>query len=285
MGRFINPFTDWGFKRLFGQEITKDLLINFLNDLLKDERVITDITFLSNEQTSDYPEDRVAIYDIYCETETGEKIIVEMQNKAQPFFKDRALYYLSRAITKQAKRGQNWGFDIKAVYGVFFLNFDLFDNEKFRIDVIMADRETGELFSDKMRQIFITLPLFKKEEDECKSDFDCWMYVLKHMDMIDRMPFKARNQIFERLEKMAELRTLSQDERDRYENSIDTLNSYYATIDYAKQEGLQEGLEKGIEKGIEKGVEQTALKMKNAGMDADSIAGFTGLSIDAINKL
>ena len=105
MGRFINPFTDFGFKFLFGREVEKELLIDFLNDLLVGEHVITDIRFLNNEQPPEVKTERGLIYDIYCVTDTGERIIVEMQNREQPYFKDRALFYLSRAITQQAKRG------------------------------------------------------------------------------------------------------------------------------------------------------------------------------------
>ena len=90
MGRFINPFTDFGFKFLFGREVEKELLIDFLNDLLVGEHVITDIRFLNNEQPPEVKTERGLIYDIYCVTDTGERIIVEMQNREQPYFKDRA---------------------------------------------------------------------------------------------------------------------------------------------------------------------------------------------------
>ena len=122
MGRFINPFTDYGFKFLFGREVEKELLIDFLNDLLVGEHVITDIQFLNNEQQPEVKTERGLIYDIYCRTNTGEHIIVEMQNREQPYFKDRALFYLSRAITQQARKGI-WNFQLDAVYGVFFMNF------------------------------------------------------------------------------------------------------------------------------------------------------------------
>ena len=78
MGRFINPFTDWGFKRIFGQEINKDLLIQFLNDLLVGERHITDLRFMDKEQLAETKDQRGAVYDIFCETDTKERIIVEM---------------------------------------------------------------------------------------------------------------------------------------------------------------------------------------------------------------
>lgn len=159
MSKFINPFTDYGFKLIFGREVSKDLLIEFLNDLLEGERVITDLQFLNNEQLPLYPEGRGIIYDVYCTTDTGEKIIVEMQNRMQSNFKERSIYYLSRAIVNQGRVGNEWKFEIKAVYGVFLMNFIIDKNIKLRTDVILSDRETGELFSDKFREVFIALPL------------------------------------------------------------------------------------------------------------------------------
>lgn len=89
MARFINPFTDVGFKRIFGQAIHKELLIDFLNDLLIGEKRITDITFLDKELLPDFSGDRGVIYDIYCTNEDGEQFIVEMQNREQTFFRER----------------------------------------------------------------------------------------------------------------------------------------------------------------------------------------------------
>ena len=123
MTKFINPFTDVGFKKIFGQEMTKDLLIDFLNDLLVDEKHIIDITFLDKEILPEYMGDRGVIYDIYCITESGEQFIVEMQNKQHVHFRERALYYLSKTVARQGEKGAEWKFDLKAVYGVFFMNF------------------------------------------------------------------------------------------------------------------------------------------------------------------
>ena len=119
MTKFINPFTDVGFKKIFGQEMTKDLLIDFLNDLLVDEKHIIDITFLDKEILPEYMGDRGVIYDIYCTAENGEQFIVEMQNKQYVHFRERALYYLSKTVARQGEKGAEWKFDLKAVYGVF----------------------------------------------------------------------------------------------------------------------------------------------------------------------
>lgn len=285
MGKFINPFTDYGFKKIFGQEVSKELLIEFLNDLLEGERVITDLTFLNNEQLPIYPGERIAIYDIFCTTDTGEKIIVEMQNRSQVYFKERALYYLSHAIVRQGVKGESWKFDIKAVYGVFFINFLLDENHKLRTDVILTDRETGKLFSDKLRQIFIALPLFNKTETECETDFERWIFVLNNMETLNRMPFKAQKAVFEKLEEIVDVHSLSEEDRVRYENSVNAYRDYLATIDYAAKKGVEEGFEEGFEKGRREEKFEMARNLKAMGMTSEQIMNITHLSLAEIESL
>lgn len=289
MRRFINPFTDYGFKLIFGREVSKELLIEFLNDLLEGERVIIDLTFLNNEQLPDYPEGRGIIYDVYCTTNTGEKVIVEMQNRSQSNFKERSLYYMSRAIVNQGLVGNNWMFDVKAVYGIFFMNFLLEENIKLRIDVILSDRETGELFSDKFRQIFIALPCFKKTEEECETNFERWIYVLNNMETLNRMPFKARKAVFEKLEEIADVGALSEKERELYDNSVKVYRDYLVTMDAAKREGRAEGITEGRKEGITEGRElaqiEIARKLKAKGLDPAFIAETTSLGLEEIQKL
>ena len=121
--RYINPFTDYGFKKLFGEEINKDLLLDFLNELLKEEQgVIKNITYLKTEHLGASEVDRKAIFDLYCENEKGEKFIVELQKTKQNFFKDRTLYYSTFPIREQAKR-TDWDYELKAVYTIAILDF------------------------------------------------------------------------------------------------------------------------------------------------------------------
>ena len=124
MGKFINPFTDFGFKHIFGREMDKDILIEFLNDLLEGE-----YTIMNNERLPETEQGRKVIFDIHCETDKGERIIIEMQNREQPHFKDRALYYLSHSVVEQGIKG-TWDYELAAVYGVFFLNFTLDEETK-----------------------------------------------------------------------------------------------------------------------------------------------------------
>lgn len=246
-----------GFKRIFGQEATKDLLIDFLNDLLVGEKQIKDIRFLDKELIPEFEGDRGVIYDIYCTTEDGEHLIVEMQNKPQARFRERALYYLSNTVVRQGAKGTEWKFNLKAVYGIFFMNFNLKDaSPKLKRNIMLQDTETHETFSDKLRFIFIELPCFKKQEEECETDFERWIYVLKNMEILERMPFKARKAAFEKLEKITDIAALSKEDRMKYDESIKVYRDYLVTIEGAVEEGLAKGFEKGMAQGIEKGMAQ-----------------------------
>ena len=278
MARFINPFTDVGFKRIFGQEINKDLLIDFLNALLKGERRVKDIRFLDKELLPEYENDRSLIYDIYCTDENGEQFIVEMQNREHVNFRERTLYYLSQAIARQGEKGTGWQFDLKAVYGVFFLNFRLSDlPQKLRTDIVLCDRDTHELFTDKMRYIFLELPLFDKEESECETDFERWIYVLKNMETLQRLPFKARNAVFQKLEQIVDIAALSKEDRMKYDESIKVYRDKLAIMAFERQKGQAEGRAEGKL--------EVARNLKQMGLATEAIAQATGLTAETIEAL
>lgn len=273
MSRFINPFVDRGFKLLFGQEVNKELLIDFLNDLLEGERSIEDLTFLNVEMPAETVEGRGAVFDVKCNDKNGNTFIVEVQNSPQSYFKDRGLYYLSRAISNQGQKGGEWQFTLYPVYGIFFLNFKTAGSVKLRTDVILADRETGLQFNEKLRQIYLEMPYFTKDEEACETNFERWLYVLKNMDKLDRMPFKGQKALFEKLEKMAGISNMTQEQRLQYEESLKLYRDCKNVTDYA------------MEQGKEKGVEKVATQMKLHGLDIDLIASCTGLSPEQIEAL
>ena len=281
MGKFINPFTDFGFHRIFGQEVHKELLIDFLNQLLKDERHIIDITFLNPIQQPETIDDRGVIFDIHCRDDKGGWFVVEMQNGAQPYFYDRGIYYLSRAISNQGEKGKDWKFSLCPVYGIFLLNYKMGINSKFRTDVILADRDTGRMFSDKIRQVYLELPWFTKEPDDCETDFERWLYLLKHMDTLERMPFKARKAVFDKLLEVADVANLSKDERILYDEALKRYRDYKNTIDYAEEKGV----EKGIKIGKTEEQRLIAANFKKRGVNTEMIAQCTGLSIEEIDNL
>lgn len=274
MGKFINPFTDMGFKLIFGQEVSKPILLEFLNNLLVGERKIKDLKFLDKELPRRTTDDRSLIYDIYCELENGEHIIVEMQNKSQPYFKNRTVFYTSRAIYEQGEKGTEWNYDVKAVYLIAFLNFKQDDISKdFRCDVALMDMKTREVFSDKMRLIYLQLPLFTKEPEDCKDNFERFIYVLKHMDILERMPWIAKDSVFQKLASIAEVAAMSKEDRMKYDEDLRKFRDTIGVMEGQREEGRRESK-------IE-----IARMMKTDGDSYEKISRYTGLSAEEIDKL
>ena len=274
MGKFINPFTDIGFKRIFGQEFSKPLLIDFLNNLLHGERHITDVKLLDKELPAEFQEGRTIIYDVYCETETGEKIIVEMQNRLQSNFKARTLYYAAEAIARQGEKGKDWNYDVKAVYLVAFINdHDSSFGLQFRTDVELTDRQTKQPFTDLLRLVYLQLPLFNKEAEECENDFERWIYVLKNMETLNRLPWAAQSAVFKRLAEISDLSSLTREEREHYDSAIRTYRDNIYTMEGEREKGRAEGRAEG--KAL--AMVETAIRMRQQGLPADVIFTVTGL--------
>jgi predicted transposase/invertase (TIGR01784 family) len=303
--KYIDPFTDFGFKKLFGEECNKDLLLDFLNELLhKEEGKIISITYLKNDMSGVSAESRKAVFDIHCENEKGEKFIVELQKTKQAFFKDRTLYYSTFPITKQAIQG-DWSFELKAVYTIAILNFefeeDKKDKDKYRYDVMLTDIETHKIFYDKLMFVYLEMPKFTKKVEELETRFEKWMYVIKNISRLDDIPDKLREKIFEKIFAAAEIAKLTPEE---YKDYVDSLNSYRDLkncLDYAKAEGLTEGELKGLArglaegkaeglaegevKGLAKGKAEIAQNLKSMGISIEQIATATNLTIEEIENL
>jgi predicted transposase/invertase (TIGR01784 family) len=258
--RYVNPFTDFGFKKLFGEEYNSDLLIDFLNQLLKKEQgKIKKITYLKSERLGGCVTDRKAIYDLYCENERGEKFIVEMQKSKQKFFKDRSLYYASFPISQQAKTG-DWNFELKAVYAVAILDFifdaDLKEPDKFRYDVKLSDIETNKVFYDKLTFIYLQMPKFNKSINELKTRFEKWLYVLKNLERFHNIPERFKDKIFRKLFKAAEIAGFSPEEAEQYEDSLKIYRDLKNSLDTAREEGHKQGHKQGREEGRKQGREE-----------------------------
>ena len=255
MARYINPFTDVGFKRIFGQEVSKPLLIDFLNNVLERNDRIIDLTFLDKEQVAVSPQERGIIYDVYCEADNGEKFIVEMQNKRQEFFVDRCVYYVSHAIARQGERGAEWRYQLAPVYLIAFMNFTLKDLQpRLRTEAVFMDTSVSNALSDKAHMIFLQLPYFNKEAEECVNDFERWIYTLKNMETLQRMPFAAQNAVFQKLSEITDLSKLSGDDRVKYDYSLKQYRDAYNVFMTNYEEGLAEGREEGLVKGREEGL-------------------------------
>ena len=279
--KYIDPFTDFGFKKLFGEECNKDLLLDFLNELLyKKEGKIVSLSYLKSEQLGRSEEDRKAIFDLHCENEKGEKFIVEMQKTKQNFFKDRALYYSTFPIVEQAVSG-DWNYELKAVYTVAILDFvfeeDKDDTEKYRYDVMLTDIDTHKIFYEKLSFIYLEMPKFNKKVEELKSRFEKWMYVLKNLKRLDRLPEKLREKVFEKIFSVAEIAKLTKEEYNQYVDSLKTYRDWKNSIDTARDEGEVKG--KAEEKL------EIAKNLKKDNVPVELIVKYTNLSLEDIENI
>jgi len=278
--RYINPFTDFGFKRLFGEEPNKDLLLDFLNELLRKEKGnIKTITYLKNEHLPDFGE-RKAIFDIYCENESGEKFIVEIQKAKQNFFKDRSIYYSTFPIQEQAVRG-DWNFELKAVYTVGILDFVFNDPDKDKTvvsEVKLMDTGKKEVFYDKLTFIYLQMPNFAKTLDELETHFDKWLFVIKNLPKLQERPQRLRERIFEKIFEIAEIAQFDSQERMAYEDSLKYYRDIRNSISTAREEGREEG-----EKNK---ASETANKLISMGiLTAEQIAEATGLCTEEVIRI
>ena len=243
--KYVSLLTDFGFKRVFGTEPNKDLLIDFLNTLLPAHHQIQDLSFKNNENVGntiidslrDGKAERKAIFDTYCQAENGERFIVEIQKAKQNFFKDRSVYYSTFPIQDQALKG-GWDFKLSPVYTVGILDF-VFDDHKHDetiVHVVELKNQHCEVFYEKLKFIYIELPKFTKSVNELESHRDKWLFVLKHLAELTDRPDLLQDSIFSKLFKVAEIANFSRIEQDSYQNSLKYYRDMNNVVNTSRQE-------------------------------------------------
>ena len=276
--RYINPYTDFGFKKLFGTEMNKDLLISFLNALFNnEEKEIEDVQYLNSEHLGDGYGDRRAVFDVYCKTKDGGRFIVEMQKAEQTYFKDRSLYYSTFAIREQAPKGKDWDYHLEDVYTVGVLNFEFPGDEypagSYRHEIKLKDVEDNHVFYPKLTFVYLEMPKFNKTEDELVTMFDKWMFVLRNLSRLLDRPKALQDRVFDRLFEQAEIAKYSPEERREYEVSVKNYWDYNSTMKTAATNASNERAKK------------IARRMKDDGMPVELIAKYTGLTAEEIEML
>jgi predicted transposase/invertase (TIGR01784 family) len=305
--RYIDPFTDFGFKKIFGSEPNKDLLIDFLNELLKGHKVIRTLTYAKNEHLGRTEEYRKAVFDLYCEGEEGEKFIIELQKVKQLFFKDRSIYYATFPIQEQAQKGE-WLYELKEIYTIGIMDFTFDDQqpEQYYHLVKLMETQTKRVFYDKLTFIYLEMPKFTKAEQELVTNFDKWLFLLKNLNKFNEIPAVLQERIFRKVFEIAQVSKLTPEEMNQYELDLKVKRDNYSAMvsaimeaqEKAMKEGLREGLKEGMEKGIEKGLEMgmekgidtqkrhTAIKMlKDKLFTLEQIASYTELPLETVRQL
>lgn len=335
--RFINPYTDYGFKKLFGTEQNADLLISFLNALISDDEnndPIISITYKNVEHVGEINTMRSSYFDVFCQTQSGADFIVEMQNGKQIYFKDRSLYYATIPIQEQGKKGKakaeaearamekklarlggkwlkekkkpkkGWDYHLKDVYLVAILDFVFPENEypenEYFHKIKLMDVKDKHVFYDKLTLIYLEMPKIEDMEIKLDTMRDKWMYALYSLCYTDEQPEELQEEVFQKLFREAEIARFNETQLLTYRESLRDLWDSYSTWECANKEGFEQGHEEGLaqgeeigmtkgkELGIAEGKElgitegskakalEVAQKLKDLGMDPETIARLTG---------
>jgi predicted transposase/invertase (TIGR01784 family) len=272
--KYINPFTDFGFKKIFGEEANKDLLVDFIQTLMPEKKNITTINYLKTEKLGRASTERKAIFDLYCENDKGEKFIVELQKAEQDYFKERSIYYSTFAIQEQAKKGK-WDYNWKGVYTIAIMDFSFthFLHKNVKTQVVLYDEENGMVFSDKLKYIYLEMDKFEKSIEELENYYEKWLFILKNLHLLDEIPLELRDKAFQKLFNVAEIAKYDVKDRQKYEDSLKYYRDMENSLDLQYRTGRKEG---------------TLEIAKNAileGADNHFISKITGLSVEQIEEL
>ena len=197
---YIDPFSDTGFKAIFGREgMSEEILRKFINEVFRGQPLfehIREVRFINNERTRETGKDKTIIHDVICTTDNGTRFIVEMQKGDQENFIMRALYYVSRGVTDQAVRLEGdpvWEYNVMPVAGIFVTAFEVEGlPEKLLTHIGLVDLDTKEIVNNHIRFAYIQTPYFNKRQDECNTEFEKIIYTLKNMPTLYAIPFQER---------------------------------------------------------------------------------------------
>ena len=254
-GKYIDLMVDWSFKKIFGTEVNKDILIEFLKVIFP-QYAISNITYVPTEQLGIMEDDRKAIFDVLCRTEDGKTFLVEMQRGYQKHFFERALFYTSfpimkqgkKALAEEAKGNRPWDFSLDGVFFLGILNFKYEDDEMTEHRYRLMEATSKKLMTDKLEFVFVEVEKFDKSEDELETDLDKWLYLLKNMSNLLERPERLRDRIFTKLFDVAELAQLDDKDRTNYIKAMNTERDTRKDIKKVKKKVSKKDVRKGEER-------------------------------------
>ena len=230
--KYIDPLTDFGFKRIFGNKV---LLINFLNGVLNHTDGIADLTYAPTIRTGIAKDDRTAIFDLYCTTATGIHIVVEMQLCWHKNYKQRTIHYLSRLIQEQAQRGKDWDYSTPPIFLINIVDFEIdkeLKKEDFLSRVKFMYEKINMPYYDDATIVYLELPLFTKKVKELETNIDHWMYALKFMPQINRLPKALQQGIFQKLFEQAKIAKMTKKQQNAYYKSVEDMSIIKNTVNF-----------------------------------------------------
>ena len=253
-GRYARILLDYWFKRAFGMENRKRLLMLFLQEVIPEHRIAS-LTYAPQEHENPHPHMKGIRVDVECTDEDGTRFVVEMQLAEQDFFYERALFNSTFAIQEQMIEGQD-SYDFPTVYFIGLMDFTVHegsDQVLSRFDI--RERATHELMTERIQYIFLELPNCREVSPE-STVLEKFCYALHNMENLPGKPEGFEGELFRLLFDSAEIAKFTAQEKIKYEYDMTTERDIRNQIAYAHDKGVEEGIEQGIERGIERGIEQ-----------------------------
>lgn len=269
--KYADLLDDEVFKLVFGQESSKDVMIEFLNQVIPD-RTIVDVEYLDKEMHPKEREKKKSVYDLFCRTDDGTRVIVELQKRKQDDYAERMLYYSMHQILKQVDAGDS-SYGFCPVYVISIMDFTISPNDGLptvRTVYRLQEVEYHKQLTDRLTYIFIELPKFRKSVTELDGDVLEGMYFcLKNMPHLQDRPEVLTHDVFDKIFTITEFLNMDEDTRTKIRKNMTTERDFKNQLAYARKEGREEGREEGLM--------QAARNMKAQGLPVDMIAKVTGL--------
>lgn len=284
----ISPRVDLAFKKIFGVEENKDLLISLINSIVGPEDQVSDVTLLNPYNPKNFATDKLSILDIKATNQDGKRFNIEMQITDEADYDKRALYYWAKIYTEQLKVSEDYSKLEKAI-GIHILNFtSIPELEKYHNTFQITEKETGLLYFKDLELHTIELTKFIDNSDEnlaqiaakVKNALDVWTAFLMRNDLLnsDNLPKELNNPDLKKAINVLNVMNFSAEERDAYEDRLKWLRIEANTLKKYEQKGREEGIEIGLEKGKAEGIEIGIAKGKAEGMEQ-------GIKLTVINML
>ncbi len=299
MQRYARLLLDYMFKKCFGTEANKPLLISLLNDFLGHRLAspIIDVSYLATVTVGKTTQTRGTVFDLNCQDQEGNRYLVEIQLEAQKYFADRALFYRSRAQSEMHKRGRKATradpYRLKTLHLLAFLDFELDNRPGYIREIMLMDTRDHTLFTDRECLTYVEVPKLQKKLEDCSDRREIWTWLFQNLHKLNDRPRELREALFDTLFTMAEIAKFKGEELEQYRLSMEFYDDTEACIEYAKEQatklgweqGMQQGMQQGEQRGQENAREEIARNLKTLGLPAATIAQSTGLSPDRIAEL
>ncbi|MBE6240271.1 MAG: Rpn family recombination-promoting nuclease/putative transposase [Bacteroidales bacterium] len=282
--KYADLLDDDVFKLVFGQESSKDVMIEFLNQVI-DDRTIVDLEFMDKEMKSMDREKKDSVYDMFCKTDDGSRIVVEVQRRKQASYVERTIYYSTFQVRNQVDAGRE-DYAFCPVYVINILDFNIDENRgnpEVKTVYRLYEEKTHALLTDKLTFIFLELNKFKKGLEELDGNVLEGMYFcLKNMARLDGCPEVLTHEVFRKMFHISELLNMDEDTRSKVLIKMTTERDLRNQMAYARKEAIEEGLAEGRAQGQKEKSIEIARKLLAAGYPEDEVLELTGANVDEL---